>query len=210
MRRRRARLAAVVVLLLLAGPLACAWLPLSPRREGCPVVPVSSAQLPPDASLRAKVEMRIDDREIGFEVVARTQSEQLIVVGLAPYGARLFSVQQRGTELEVDAGSSRRLRHLALWVMDALHRAYWIGPAAVPRSDDGSTDFVWAGERVSESREGGGRRRTYTRVGSGSAAPGVTIDYPPESVGGPERALKIHSAWCGYDAAIAILDDRSE
>ncbi|MBW2695202.1 MAG: DUF3261 domain-containing protein [Deltaproteobacteria bacterium] len=196
------------VVLPLVGTLACATLLGWRPTQGCPVVPVSSAELPEHATLRARMRIRSGDAEVGLEVVARAQSGELVVVGLAPYGPRLFTVHQREREYDVETvGSSARLRVLAHWVMDALHRAYWIGPASSDPGGASQPRFVWAGERVLESEHDGQRRRVFLRAGSDSAAPGVTIDYsrPPAS----GRAV-IHNRWCGYEAVVAILDEQTE
>ena len=187
----------------LVSLLACATLLRWRPREGCPVVPVSSSELPENADLRARMQIRSGETGIGLEVVAHVESGELVVIGLSPYGVRLFAVHQREREFEVEtAGSSARLRVLAYWVMDALHRAYWVAPASGRPGGAPQPGFVWAGERVLESERGGQRRRVFRRAGSDSAVPGVTIDYsrPPC----PGRAV-IDNRWCGYEAVMAIL-----
>jgi len=189
----------LAVALSLVSTQACttlySWFP----KEGCPVVPVSSAALPDTLSLRARMQVRARDVDIGLEVVAQVEAGELVVVGLAPYGTRLFTVHQRGREFEIEAMSSAKLGLLATWVMDALHRSHWIGP-----EDADSARFAWAGEVVRESAFDGGRRRAFRRAGEDSAAPGVTIDYlrSPAS-----RSAVIRSEWCGYEAVVAILDE---
>lgn len=210
----------------LASTLACASLSAWPRAQGCPVDPVPSADLPESASLRARIQLRIHELEIPLEVVARVQSGELVVVGLAPYGTRLFSVRQRGREFEFeaegDAGSSARLRTLALFVMDALHRSYWIAPVAADLSAAGptrepggardaqDTRFEWGDEEVSESHSSGRKRRVFTRAGPGSADSadsGVTIEYSQFTASGRAGTVEIRSKWCGYEAVVAVLDE---
>jgi hypothetical protein len=192
----------------LVGTLACATLFGWRPREGCPVVPVSSADLPEHATLRARMQIRSGDAEIGLEVVARAQPGELVVVGLAPYGPRVFTVHQRDQEFYVETmDSSARSRALANWVMDALHRAYWIGETSADPGGALQPQFVWAGERVLESEHDGQRRRVFVRAGSASADPGVTIDYSHQPASG--RAV-INNRWCGYEAIVAILEEQTE
>lgn len=212
----------VLVMLPLASTLACATLSAWPSAPGCPVDPVPSADLPENASLRARIQLRVGEQAIALEVVARAGSDELVVVGLAPYGFRLFSVRQRGREFEVDAGSSARLRTLALFVMDALHRSYWIAPAAAdlggtghPRDPGGARDtedaqFEWGDEKISESHSSDRRRRAFTRTDSDSADSGVTIEYSHFTASGRAGRVEIRSKWCGYEAVIAVLDEFSE
>jgi len=203
------------------GAIAMLWLMLScasvsawlarPGRPGCPVVPVSSMDLPASTRLRARVRIGVGDRVLGLEVIARKGPEELVVVGLAPHGTRLFSVRQRGREIEVEPASSpqmksRQMEHLALWLMDALHRGLWIEPAAGSRRQDGAS-WSWQGEHVVERLREGRWWREFRRAGdAGNVAP-VAIEYRAEPHLGGESGFEIRNTWCGYEALIIPLNE---
>jgi len=201
--RRRFRAAAwLVVWLLIAILPACSHRRGPSGHEGCPVVPAASETLGSEADLRAQIEIRSRDQRAGFDVVARANGGELIVIGLSPHGTRLFTVRQRGRAFVVEPTASPMLEHVALWVVDALHRSHWIAPGtAVP------------GETMRESDPSPGatgdgrRRRVFDRPDAAPAVAGVAIDYLPPSTSRPAFRIEIQNAWCGYDASIVILEE---
>lgn len=208
MDRVRGRLRISAMLLLLAGTSACSSLisnlRVGPLRTGCPVVPMPREKLTQNDDIRAQFRFRIGREEIGFEVVARSQQDALVVVGLSPNGSRLFTVHQRDGKFEVAGGTSKKLRILALWTMDALHRAYWIQPLTTPLV--AVSRFEWFGDEVLEAQHDGRRQRQFARAGSDFAAPVVTIDYLAERAPGSTGRVEIHNELCGYEAVVALLD----
>jgi len=157
------------------------------QRPHCPVVPVPTGDLPNDVDLRAQMHFSIEGREARFEAVARQVSEELVVVGIAKYGVRLFAVHQRGREIEVEGAPSREFEYLARWTVDALHRAIWI-----PTRSDAD-----AGQVVSWSRE----RREFARLGTSESVV-VRFDTAPTEVG---YRVEIQNPWCGYEATFVVV-----
>jgi hypothetical protein len=149
--------------------------------------------------------MRLDfgDQQLHFETVADRIPGGIAVVSLAPYGIRLFALRQRGREFEVES-PSRELDEIALWTLDALHRAQWIGPS--PR---GAGDGGWTreGERVSEWwRDGRLVRREFAWEAGSGATPVVSIDYAAADGDAPARSIRVRNPWCGYEARLIELD----
>lgn len=173
---------------------------------GCPVVPVASQLLGDEANLRAQIEIRSHGKRVGFDIVARAHQDQLIVVGLSPTGARLFAVRQIDRDFQVEPTPSPMLRHVALWVVDALYRSHWIEPASAVQADT-VRDTEWAGETLRESRSGDRRRREFIRTDPAPAVVGVTINYSPPPATDRSGRIEIQNEWCGYDASIVILDE---
>ena len=171
------------------------WFP----RSSCLVVPASTDDLPAALALRTRMHLTAGKQSVHLETVAQRVGERLMVVGLSNYGIRLFAVQQNGQELAIEGVDSGNLEILARWVMDALHRIYWIQP---PADGSGSplAKWDWAGETVIESRTPSGRRRQFVRGANASAR--VTIDYP-DGVG---SGVEIRNPPCGYDARVIVLE----
>lgn len=154
------------------------------------------------ASLRARMRLRVGDKEIHLELIAEARSGEQVVVALSQYGSRLFAIHQRDMDVTVEGASSRELEQVALWVLDALHRAYWIRARVVPEGDPEYENGRWAGERVRQTREGGSWIREFTLPDSRSATGRVTIEYNQDKVGVAAARVTIRNPWCGYDAVI--------
>ena len=180
---------------------SCAGIGSWGQRSHCPVVLASTADNLDDVELRARMHFSMKNGEAHFEVVARRAPEELVVVGIAQPGVRLFAVHQRGREIVVEGALSREYTHLARWTLGALHRAIWISTP----SDAGAGPVVnwsWENESVMESIDGGQRRREFVYPG---ASEPVVIRYLSPSAEGGNR-VEIQNPWCGYEAAFVILD----
>jgi hypothetical protein len=138
----------------------------------------------------------VDDRNVHLEVVARSSMEELVVVGIASYGIRLFAVQQRERRIAVIDAASREFGHLARWTMDALHRSLWIH--APPGAGSGPVvRWDWENEEVTEWLQANERRREFSR--SSESSP-VVVEYR-------EQVIEIRNPWCGYRAVFARVND---
>lgn len=145
-----------------------------------------------------------DDQELHLETVADRVSDGVVVVGLAPYGIRVFAVHQRGREAEVEA-RYRALERIALWTLDALHRAYWIESPLRAAADP--SRWIRQGERVSEWRKGGRLvRREFGSTDRGRAHTVVSIDYAAADGNASEPGIRIRNPWCGYEALLITAE----
>lgn len=187
----------------LCSTLSCAGALAGRDDSRCPVTPVSSTDLPASTRIRARVLIGVGDRQVGIEVVARNRPEELVVVGLASHGTRLFAVRQRDREIEIDAGSSSRAAHLARWVIDALHRGLWIQPS----SQDDRASFRWEGEQIIEIQREGRWRREFRDSDDATDVAPVSIEYRGAVHRSGGSGFEIHNAWCGYDAVFIPLDE---
>jgi hypothetical protein len=171
------------------------------QRSHCPVVPVSTADHLDDVELRARMHFSMDNGEAHFEAIARRLPEELVVVGIAQYGVRLFAVHQRGREITVEGTPSREFAHLARWTLDALHRAIWISAPSDPGVGP-VVNWSWENEGVTESIDGGQRRREFVHPDASLA---VVIRYLSPSAEGGDR-VEIQNPWCGYEATFVVID----
>jgi hypothetical protein len=183
-----------------SGCLAPPW---RPDAGPCPVGVVATDDLPRDLRLRLRVRLNVGEQQLHFEAVAERNPGGIAVLGLAPYGIRLFALRQRGREVEVES-PSRRLEKIALWTLDALHRARWIEPS---RRTAGDGAWTREGERVSEWWQDGRlvRREFAWEAGSG-ATPVVSIDYAAADGDARVRGIRVRNPWCGYEARLIELD----
>lgn len=189
-----------VVAILLGSLSGCAhWRP-GLAGTPCPVAWVPSESL--DATtlpLRARIELDVGREKVHLELVAQTEANELVVVGLARFGVRLFALRQRGSDVAIETVARPELEQVAIWVMDAIHRSIWIkppeksvagnstvdaeSPAAGADSIRDRTRTRWnrAGEDVMDAPSGTGWRRIYSLPGAADsedlAARRVAIDY---------------------------------
>ncbi len=150
--------------------------------------------------MRLRMRLDFDHHELHLEIIADRVSEGIVVVGLAPYGIRIFAVRQRGREAEVET-PSRALEKIGLWTLDALHRAYWIEPAL--RAVTLPSRWIREGERVSEWRQDGRLlRREFAATDRATAHTIVSIDYAAADGSASEPGTRIRNPWCGYEALL--------
>ena len=189
----RARWPLFIWLVLAIG---CGGLMMPLQRQDCPVEPVARATLPKNLSFRARMRLGIGKEEVSLEVIARSTPEELVVVGIAPFGMRLFELRQRDQRFMVDSSASAEASGLALYAADALTRAYWIQPPA--------NSYTWDrnGEQITDSLRDGERRRIYRRLGQPTGSHEITIDYAGATGPGTAPDARIENPWCGYRAMI--------
>ncbi len=178
--------------------MSCAGIGTLSSRKHCPVEPMAVENLPHGRLLRAQVRMNAKEHEVSFEVIAQSKEGVLTLVGIAPYGMRLFEIQQRGLEFHQTSSTSRQMQWLAIFSADALYRAYWLQP---PGSNE---VWVWDGERVTESSHG--QQRLFRQKDASSGSSPVTIDYHDQSNSKGLPGASIENPWCGYRAVIVPLD----
>ncbi len=172
------------ILLVLMLPLeACSLVAAALQRKSCVVLRVSTTDLPRDLRLRTRMSFAFDDRLIRFEAVAGMMAGELVVVAIAPYGVRLFTVRQRERDISVETHSTRKLEHVAMWVMDALHRIYWVRPRWDTEKDVPHDSSV---------------------NGDNARALRVTID-PYVAADDGQPTVRIRNPVCGYDAVVVNL-----
>jgi hypothetical protein len=110
----------------LASPLlasACGWLAFAPRSiADCPGEIRSTEQIAGDFTLRQRVAVSAEDLAFPFELIVQKKGRELVLVGLSPLGAKLFTVTQTGLETKVDALPSAALPVPPLNVLRDLYR----------------------------------------------------------------------------------------
>ena len=178
----------------------CLSPPWAPYPGPCPVGLVATDDLPQDLRMRLRMRLDFDHQELHLETIADRVSEGIIVVGLAPYGIRVFAVRQRGREAEVET-PSRALEKIGLWTLDALHRAYWIEPPRRAATDP--SRWIREGERVSDWRQDGRLlRREFASTDRARAHTVVSIDYAAADADASEPGIRVRNPWCGYEALL--------
>jgi len=157
LRAKAAALAAAAALL--AGCALPWWLRSHPHLEACPGPVVSSHELPGGDFLlreRVRVEGEGEDGRVdaGFELVVERRGGRLAVVGLNPFGAKAFSLVQRGRVVQ----SETHLPRLPLPPENLLYDLHAARFAPDRGGPGGSPD------RVDVARIGCGYAVTFSRA----------------------------------------------
>lgn len=135
---RRARRAVAMGLAGAALMGGCAGCPLPIGRirlPDCPGPLVSTQALPAgDFRVREQVRVTGSGVDLGLDVVAEKRGDRLVVVALSVFGTQLFTVTQRGEEVEFAAPLRHGLPVPPRNLLRDLHAARFADPAAPARA----------------------------------------------------------------------------
>lgn len=145
-------------LLILVAALGC-----GARQAPMPATNVALPVLSPEAARPFVLEQRLrgkyGEREVDAQVVLQWHEGVLRLVGLAPFGARAFTVEQRGGAVHVESSLGRDLPFDPRHVLRDIHRVLFRGALTglsdgQHERDDGGEHIVerWAGGRIVERR----------------------------------------------------------
>jgi len=139
----------LVTSILLSFASACSGFPHASRSIGnCPSEIRSTDEIPGDFTIRHRVTVSAEDLDFPFELIVQKKGRELVLVGLSPFGTKLFTVIQTGIETDVDALPRAVLPIPPLNVLRDLHRLRFPVPNA-PMTDLDRAVFDNAGCRYS-------------------------------------------------------------
>lgn len=202
--RRAAALGAI-------GPLlwvACAHLvPGTGRLAECPGALRATQEIPEDLRLDQRMRIRAKRIDVSMRIVVEKRGGRLVVIGLDPLGAVLFSVVQTGVEVEIEALPRAVAPVPPLNVLRDLHRVRFLS-ADVPPDASGRAESERDGTRITEEWIGGALRlRRFARV-RGAPRGEIVVAFGAAPSGGIARA-RIENGWCGYTAQIDTFVEES-
>lgn len=192
----------VPLLLALSG---CAHLPGRSRAvPACPGQLVPSAELGGPLLLRQRVRLEAGERRVVLRLITQVRDGDLLLVGIDPLGAKLFSLRQRGSDVEVDALPASVLEVEPVTLLRELHRMRFLS-ARAHRAEDPFV-FVRQGTEISERWQGGALRERRFRRLDGRPEGVVTLRFETPGPGeeGIER-VSIDNGWCGYRVDVVTL-----
>lgn len=202
--RRGARIAPLVAFALVA----CRQYPLAGAQLAeCPGALRSTAEIRADFRLDQRVRIRTRRDEIALRIAVEKRGSRLVLIGLNPLGAKLFSVIQTGSEASVESLPAAVVQVPPLNVLRDLHRARLLGADVAPDAS-GRAEAVRDGTRIAEFwRDGALRRRSFSRV-SGRPPGEVVVEFDPPDAGAAPR-VRIRNGWCDYTAEVETLRDET-
>jgi hypothetical protein len=167
----------------------------------------STAEIRANFRLDQRVRIRTQRGEIALRIAVEKRGSRLVLIGLNPLGAKLFTVVQMGSETLVESLPAAVVQVPPLNVLRDLHRTRFLGADVAPDAS-GRAEAVRDGTRVVEIwRDGALRRRSFTRV-AGRPRGEIVVEFDPPQRGAAPRA-QIRNGWCDYDAAIETLAEEA-
>jgi hypothetical protein len=153
-----------------------------------------------DFFLRQSVTVRFDEEERRFEVALQSRCGELRLVGMTPFGVRLFSAVRRDGAIEVETLGGRPLPFAPEHVLRDVERTFF--RSAAPDAD-GERRLEWSGESVTETwRDGALESRRILVRDPGDTGP-ISIEYSgPLAAGGIPAHVELANPHFGYVLAI--------
>ncbi len=179
---------ALVLLMALAG---CRSLG-GPRIADCPGPLRATQGIEGDFLLRMRVRMRAGDADLALQIAARKRGSELVLVGFDPLGVELFSVVQRGLEVQVDSLPAPALPVAPRNLLRDLHRIRFLG-LEPPPGGSGRAEGIFDGTRVSEEWSGGRLRIRRFEQAEDPRAGAVLVTFEAAEA-------RLENPACGYRA----------
>ncbi|NVB42508.1 DUF3261 domain-containing protein [Pseudenhygromyxa sp. WMMC2535] len=180
---------------------------------GYPGELISTTALTDAFLVRQKLSGRYGERKFSFEAVLQLRDGQLTVLGLTPFGAKAFVLEQRGTEVDFRALIDRDMPFPPAFMLQDIHRVWlWhhrLPWGAGPPAEDQPVVEI-AGERVREEwSEGVLNARSFERL-DGSPAGTIRVEYVGgQREGAPAERVILDNGWFGYRLEIETVEWRS-
>ena len=166
---------------------------------------IDSAALPDGLFLRQRVEAHYPGGSASFAAVLQTADGVLSLVGLTPYGARAFLIEQRGQTIRYTQYVAHELPFPPRFILLDVHRALFRALPNAPLAD-GLHSGEDRGEALTEQwAQGHLVVRTYRRL-NGHPVDLITVRYgaPAAATRWPDL-IELDNAWFGYRLTIRNL-----
>jgi hypothetical protein len=199
---KHAAAAALIVL-----GLACASVDPQPETTTEPVATlVPTTEISGNFLMRQHLTFEAGDDRGSFEALVQKRCDELIIVGLTPFGSRAFTIRQHGIDVEVethvDVAWPFPPRHILL----EIHRVFLL-PLATPPPPDGVHESRWGGEIVSERWISGDLRERRFRRTDGEPPEEVVVTYADgASAGHPPTRVHVDNRRFGYALDVTSVE----
>jgi hypothetical protein len=157
-----------------------------------------------DFLLRQRVRVEAKGRSVALRLVTQKRGGELLQVGIDPLGAKLFTLRQRGTQVEVDALPAPVLEVAPANFLRDLHRIRFL--SVDEPAPDGVSRTVRDGTEIRETWERGAlRERRFRRLaGRPEGSVELRFETPGPTQEGIQR-VSIVNGWCGYRVEVVTL-----
>jgi hypothetical protein len=196
---------ALVAVALAAGS-ACSTLPGGgPSVADCPGEIGDTGEISEDFLARESWQITAGGRSHGLEVAVQVKDRALVLVAFHPLGAKLFTVTQQGTEVEVIANPGPPLEIAPENVLRDVHRIHFF--ALPPPGFDGPVSMQRDSVHILEQWQSGAlRERRILVTGEPAARAVLTFEGGADTAG---SVVRVDHPACGYVAEVRTLSRRS-
>ncbi len=209
---------AILAWLLIAGlSLACVGDPQPRTNAGAPeggmerspgIGLVPSQEIEGDFLVRQLITVTTSEGNGNFEAVVQNSCGTLVVAGLSPVGTRLFSIQQSGLEVKVEAIRAGNWPFEPERILLDVHRTYFY-PLADPPLSDGLHELRFGTESLRERWHAGRLVERRVALGAHDESEWISITYgyvqPPDRTADPRwrsRSVRLENPLFGYTLEI--------
>jgi hypothetical protein len=166
----------------------------------------STGEIAGNFSMRQHIAFEAGDERGGFDALVQKHCDELVVVGLTPFGSRAFSLRQRGVEVEVETRVEIAWPFPPERILLDIHRAFLL-PLPDPPPPDGVRELRWKDEVVTERWAAGLLRERRFRRADGMPPEEVVIRYADGiSATHPARQLRIDNRRFGYQLEVTTVE----
>lgn len=147
---------------------------------------------------------RYGEREFHGEVVVQKKGGALTLIGVTPFGAKAFVVQQDAQGVRGEEKLKGTLPFPPAFMLLDVHRTLFMRLSE--GTGDGTRRGERAGEAMSEEWQGGKLlRRTYRRLDRKPKGT-ITVTYVDGMAGEqPPKVMRLDNGWFGYSVEITTL-----
>jgi hypothetical protein len=186
---------AVLVLLILS----CACTHRVPARATNPAPTlVPTGDISGNFLMRQHLAFESDDDRGSFEALVQKHCDELIVVGMTPFGSRAFTLRQRGVDVEIQTHVDLEWPFPPIRILLDVHRVYLL-PLANPPPGDGVHDSRFGNEIVSERWRDGILEERRFRRDDGTPPQEVVVTYEDgASLDHPPIRVRVENRRFGY------------
>ncbi len=207
----RQRLRRLLVALVVASLFASGCRHLPPPLRGravpdCPGLLVATDAIPGDFLIRQRVLVTAGDESWPLQLVAQKRGDVLTLLGFHPLGAKLFTLQQRGLRVDLDAAPAPLLEIPPRNLLRDFHRERFFAVSGV--GAEGTFRERRGDVEIREQRRAGRvvERRFVAIPGDPSGAVVLRFAQPSAADDDALRVVLDHGG-CGYRAEITTLSE---
>jgi hypothetical protein len=164
----------------------------------------------PGAFIRRQLLLgRFQGQELSLDAVLQKKDDELLLVGLTPFGTKAFVLAQKGTEVRFTSYMAQPLPFPPRYILEDVTRTYFCGIADGPLPD-GVHQSERDGELIEERwKEGRLMERRFTRL-DGNPRGEIVIDYVGGMAGGRSPArIEFDNGWLGYRLTVTTVSEEA-